>query len=128
MVKHAFFALQFLTLFKFLGYALDPTADGTPGEGKSFVGARDLAEEQSGRTTFEPSLNRVGDKRKRVKNDQPEDIEGFIGPWGGFVDEEKIAKPSEEEQAELEEYLAKKQKKGKPQEEKTFEEKAVMHS
>jgi pre-mRNA-processing factor 17 len=106
---------------------LDPTTDST-NDGNSFVGAKDLAGELKGRTIFEPSLNRAGDKRKRVTNDQPEDIEGFIGPWGGFIDEQKIAKPSEEEQAELEEYLAKKQKKGKPQEEKTFEEKAVMHS
>ena len=74
---------------------MDPTVDGAPTEGVAFVGAKDLAEEQSGRTTFEPSLNRAGDKRKREKNDTPEDIEGFIGPWGGFVDEVKIAKPSE---------------------------------
>ncbi|XP_065353514.1 pre-mRNA-processing factor 17 [Cloeon dipterum] len=113
--------------FHTYGYALDPTVSGDPGDGRSFVGASDLAEEKSGLTTFEPASKRPGDKRKRVRNDQPEDIEGFIGPWGGFVDEVKVAKPSEDEQAELEEYLAKKQKKGKPQEDKTFEEKAVMH-
>lgn len=36
---------------------------------------------------------RPADKRKRHKNDKPEDIDGYLGPWGCYVDEEKISKP-----------------------------------
>ena len=34
-------------------------------------------------------------KRKRMKNDNPSDIDNFLGPWGGYVDEKKISKPSD---------------------------------
>ena len=30
-----------------------------------------------------------------MRQNDPEDIEGFLGPWGGFVDEVKISKPDE---------------------------------
>lgn len=51
-----------------------------------------------------------------------------MGPWGGFVDEKRVIKPSEEEAAELEEILAKRNKRGKQTEEKPLEEKTVLHS
>ena len=44
---------------------------------------------------FEKIEKRPEDKRKRVRKNDPEDIEGFMGPWGGFVNEVKVAKPSE---------------------------------
>lgn len=44
---------------------------------------------------FESSKQRPLDKRKRNKNDNPSDIEGFLGPWGGYVDEKKVLKPND---------------------------------
>ncbi|CAK8672299.1 pre-mRNA-processing factor 17-like [Clavelina lepadiformis] len=79
------------------------------------------------KTVFEKIEKRPEDKRKRVRKNDPEDIEGFMGPWGGFVNEVKVAKPSEEMQKELDEITAKRQKKGKVDEEKTIEEKSTLH-
>jgi len=45
------------------------------------------------KTVFESVPKRPADKRKRHKNDKPEDIDGYLGPWGCYVDEEKISKP-----------------------------------
>ncbi|XP_043802047.1 pre-mRNA-processing factor 17 isoform X2 [Apis laboriosa] len=88
--------------FASYGYALDPTVDGSAEEGKTIIGAKDAAEESG-------------------------DIEGFLGPWGGYIDEKRIIKPTEEEAAELEEILAKRNRRGKPAEEKPLEEKTVLH-
>jgi len=44
---------------------------------------------------FEKTKPRPEDKRKRVRQNNPEDIEGFMGPWGGYVDEVKVSKPSD---------------------------------
>ena len=41
------------------------------------------------------SKKRPEDKRKRHLNDDPSNIEGFIGPWGKFVDEKTVMKPDE---------------------------------
>lgn len=112
----------------FIGYALDPTVDGSADEGKTIIGAKDAAEESGGKTVFESTTLRASDKRKRHRNDDPADIEGFLGPWGGYVDEKRIIKPTEEEAAELEEILAKRNRRGKPTEEKPLEEKTVLHS
>lgn len=46
-------------------------------------------------TVFEKTKEREGDKRKRKKNPDAADIEGFLGPWGGFIDEKKVLCPSE---------------------------------
>lgn len=46
-------------------------------------------------TAFEKVKKRPEDKRKRHLNDDPGDIEGFIGPWGKFVDEKTVLKPNE---------------------------------
>lgn len=48
--------------------------------------------------------------RKRIKNDDPTDIDGFKGPWARFQDEKHTSRPSEEDAAVLAEYLAKKRK------------------
>lgn len=77
---------------------------------------------------FESTKLRPLDKRKRKKNNDPSDIDGFLGPWGGFVDEQRIAKPSEEEAAELENLLSKRNRPGKPVEDKPIEEKTTLHS
>lgn len=81
------------------------------------------------KTVFESTKLRPLDKRKRNKNTDAGDIEGFLGPWGGFIDEQRVMKPSEEESVALEELAAKKVKKGKPVDEnKPIEEKSVLHS
>ena len=107
---------------------MDPTADGSAEEGKVLIGAKELAEESGAKTVFESTALRPSDKRKRNKNDKPDDIEGFLGPWGGYVDEKRIMKPSEEEAAELEEILAKRSKRGKDTSETPVEERTVLHS
>lgn len=69
-------------------------------------------------------------KRKRLVNDDPSDIEGYRGPWAEYEDEEKIARPTEEEQQELIEILAK--RKNVPSSalnniEEEFKERATLH-
>lgn len=97
--------------FASFGYALDPSVS-TDGEMK-VVGSTDEGKNPDNvKTVFETTKVRPLDKRKRKKNSDPSDIEGFLGPWGGYVDEEKISKPSEEEKADLLELTSKKSKKG----------------
>lgn len=48
-----------------------------------------------GVTVFEKTKQREGDKRKKLKNDDPADIDGYLGPWGKYVDEKTVMKPSE---------------------------------
>lgn len=71
-------------------------------------------------------------KRKRLLNDDPSDIEGYKGPWAEYEDELKIARPTEEEQTELIELLAKrKTKSGNSANvnkiENEYKEKATLH-
>lgn len=80
------------------------------------------------KTVFESTKPRPLDKRKKLKNDKPEDIEGFLGPWAAYEDQKFVAKPSQEEAEELEELLAKRQKRTRHVEEKPLEEKTVLHS
>lgn len=49
----------------------------------------------SGVTVFEALQKRKGDKRRRQRNNDAGDIEGYLGPWGKFVDEQTVMKPSE---------------------------------
>ncbi|XP_046848489.1 uncharacterized protein LOC124442031 isoform X4 [Xenia sp. Carnegie-2017] len=50
-----------------------------------------------------------------------------LGPWSKFVDEETIAKPSEEESTILEEYELSKKSKSKKDDMKPSEEKSTLH-
>lgn len=77
---------------------MDPTVD-CDGEGKSVVGATLAAEDSSMKTVFEATAKRPLDKRKRNKNDNPSDIEGFLGPWGCYSDEKRVIKPNEVSEA-----------------------------
>ncbi|KRT78475.1 WD40 domain-containing protein [Oryctes borbonicus] len=113
--------------FNSFGYALDPSVDNQSVEGSKVVGSSDLLEESNGRTVFENTRLRPLDKRRRKRNNDPSDIDGFLGPWGGFVDEQRIMKPTKEEAAELEELVAKRNKRGKPIEERPIEEKTILH-
>jgi pre-mRNA-processing factor 17 len=81
-----------------LGYAMDPSVDTAMGSIPKVVGAvpEDAKEsELKLKTVFESIKKRPKDNRKRERNDNPDDIEGFLGPWGGFVNEERVSKPSE---------------------------------
>ncbi|XP_077967171.1 pre-mRNA-processing factor 17-like [Styela clava] len=117
------------------GYAVDPSIDesGIDETAGNKTVIADVGEElmaknnEKERTVFEKIKTREADKRKRQKCDNPEDIDGFLGPWGGFVDDVKISKPSEEEQIEIDELLAKRKKRGKKAEEATIEEKTTLH-
>lgn len=113
--------------FTSYGYALDPSVDANTVEGAKSIGSELALQESGGKTVFESTSKRPLDKRKRNKNDNPDDIEGFLGPWGTYVDEKRVMKPNEEESAELEEILAKRQKKGKQVDERPLEEKTVLH-
>ena len=82
---------MYSSILLLLGYAVDPTV---AAEDK-YLGNTVAAEEEKGKTVFEPTKARLLDKRKRKKNDQPEDIDGFLGPWGGYKDEQRVMKPNE---------------------------------
>jgi len=49
----------------------------------------------TGVTVFEAIQKRKGDKRRRQRNNDAGDVEGYLGPWGKFVDEQTVMKPSE---------------------------------
>ena len=49
----------------------------------------------SGLTVFEGAEKREADKRKRQRNSDASDVDGYLGPWGKFVDEKTTLKPSE---------------------------------
>ncbi|CAH0381771.1 unnamed protein product [Bemisia tabaci] len=112
--------------FTSYGFALNPTVDaGDNDDGKQMVQNTAILTEP--KTVFENTKKRPLDKRKKEKNDDPSDIDGFLGPWACFKDEKRVMKPNEEEAEELEEYLAKKQKRGKQTDDKPIEEKTILH-
>ncbi|KAK6488457.1 pre-mRNA-processing factor 17-like [Huso huso] len=112
--------------FSTFGYALDPSLDNshlTTG----YIGAIEEAEKNKGLTVFEAGAKKM-EKRKKVKGSDASNIEGFLGPWAKYLDEKDVAKPSEEEQKELDEITAKRQKKGKSEEEAPADEKTILHA
>ncbi|XP_064864568.1 pre-mRNA-processing factor 17-like [Oncorhynchus nerka] len=103
--------------FSTFGYALDPSVDTSQNSSSSYIGAVDEAERNNGRlTVFEVGPKKT-DKRKKVQGGEANDIDNYLGPWAKCVDEKDGAKPSEEEQKELDEITAKRQKKGRNEEE-----------
>lgn len=121
------FELQRKTFHSY-GYAQDPSVN-VEGEGIKVIGKIDNVEEtDSLKTVFEDTEVRPKDKRKRLKNADPSDIEGYLGPWGAFEDEEKTSAPSAEDKEFLEEYMAKMKKRAKKQtDDKPVEEKTTLH-
>eukprot|EP00095_Tigriopus_kingsejongensis_P012286 maker-scaffold324_size206069-snap-gene-1.27 protein:Tk12286 transcript:maker-scaffold324_size206069-snap-gene-1.27-mRNA-1 annotation:"pre-mrna-processing factor 17" len=120
------FELQRKTFHSY-GYAQDPSV-GVEGEGAKMIGNLEKGEEDTFKTVFEDTESRPKDKRKRLQNGDAGDIEGFLGPWGAFEDEQKVAAPDEEDKAFLEEYLAKMKKRAKKQtDDKPIEEKTTLH-
>lgn len=112
--------------FHTYGYALDPSVNNSADDGNGFVGDLQAAYDTDGKTVFESPLPKK--KRKQEKNDDPADIEGFIGPWGRYENEKAVAKPTPEEKAELDEILAKRHRRNRIPEDKPLEEKSVLHS
>lgn len=97
-----------------------------PGDGTAFVGDLQTAYDTDGKTVFEsPKAKKA---RKQEKNDDPADIEGFLGPWGRFENEQTVAKPSEEERVALDAILSKRHRRNRIQEDKPIEEKSILHS
>lgn len=107
--------------FTSYGYAMDPSS-----EGEKYIGDLEKLNENSGKTVFEATKKRPGDKRRREKPGDPEEIDGYLGPWAKFADEKTSAKPSEEQKVILDQYEEKKEKRGKKDEEK-IEEKTKAH-
>lgn len=112
--------------FHTYGFALDPSVNGEVADGSSYVGDLQTAYDTDGKTVFESPKPKK--KRKQEKNDDPADIEGFLGPWGKYENEQTIAKPSDEEKAALEELLAKRHRRSRIPEDKPLEEKSILHS
>lgn len=112
--------------FHTYGYALDPSVNTTDNDGQTFIGDIQTAYDTNGKTVFESP--RPKKKRKQERNDNPEDIEGFSGPWGKYENEEEVARPNEQQKAELDEILAKRHRRNRIPEEKPLEEKSILHS
>ncbi|XP_043074690.1 pre-mRNA-processing factor 17 [Puntigrus tetrazona] len=112
--------------FSTFGYALDPSVDVSQVSSSSYIGAVEEAEKNKGLTVFETGAKK-SEKRKKVKGGDASDIESFLGPWAKYQDEKDVAKPSEDEQKELDEIIAKRQKRGKNEEEAPAEEKTILH-
>ena len=88
----------------------------------------DRAEAAAGLTVFEAKTVRSGCKRKREPMGDPEKVDGYKGPWREYVDQVKVAKPSDEEKAVLEVMFADKKKKNeKKEEDQTIEESTMLH-
>uniref|UniRef100_A0AAY5EVN6 Pre-mRNA-processing factor 17 n=1 Tax=Electrophorus electricus TaxID=8005 RepID=A0AAY5EVN6_ELEEL len=102
-----------------------PSVDSSQVSSSSYIGAVEEAEKKKGLTVFESGLKK--EKRKRVKGGDASEIDSFLGPWAKYQDEKNVAKPLEEEQKELDEITAKRQKRGKNEEEAFAEEKTILH-
>ena len=109
------------------GFAYDPSTT-EQGEGDKLVGSEASAADVEYKTVFEDLRKRPLDKRKKEKNNDPSDIDGYLGPWAKYADEETVSRPKDDDAAYLEEYLAKRQKKSqRGEEEVLLEEKSVLH-
>ncbi|CAI5437401.1 unnamed protein product [Caenorhabditis angaria] len=114
--------------FDTLGYARNPTAD----RGTEFVGDTKKAVAEGGVTLFD-SKKTGGERRKRLRNDDPSDIDGYTGPWSKYENEKTIAKPTPELQKEMDAFVKKKQeksrryKKEQKDNEQMAEESSVLH-
>ncbi|KAG2467931.1 PRP17 factor, partial [Polypterus senegalus] len=112
--------------FSTFGYALDPSIDNSEPVSTTYIGAIEKAEKNKGLTVFETATKKT-EKRRKIKGGDASDIDGFLGPWAKYIDEKEVAKPSEEEQKELDEINAKRQKRGKHEEDAPADEKTILH-
>ena len=119
-------------LFSFLsvclGFAFDPSTNTEGGEPSKLIGNPEEAAKTEHKSVFEDAKVRPKDKRKRETNTDPSDIEGYLGPWAKFKDEETVSMPTEEDKEYLEDYLSKMKKRSKKQtDDKPVEEKSQLH-
>ncbi|ESO00118.1 hypothetical protein HELRODRAFT_176430 [Helobdella robusta] len=112
--------------FTSYGYAINPSVVEEDAASGSHIGNIEKAEKSNFKTVYETTKKREGDRRKRLRNDDPSDVDGYLGPWGKYIDEFTVAKPTEEEKKELDEYLSKLNKRSKI-ELKPTEEKSILH-
>ncbi|EEB15586.1 pre-mRNA-splicing factor PRP17, putative [Pediculus humanus corporis] len=112
--------------FHSYGFAIDPSISSSQQDDNVILSENSYGCDLN-KTVFESKKEKSYEKRKRFKNDNPEDIDGFLGPWGSYVNEKKSIKPTEEEAQALGEILAKRHKRGKFVDEKPIEEKTVLH-
>ncbi|KAI0981773.1 hypothetical protein GJ496_003964 [Pomphorhynchus laevis] len=115
------FELQRRTFHSY-GYADDPTHN----QQKTILGDMESYSSKSGLNVFEKP-KQPPEKRKKLKNDDPSDIDGYRGPWAPYEDEIRISRPTEEEKQELELILAKREKRTKVTEDKEEECKSILH-
>uniref|UniRef100_A0A2P2HZU8 Pre-mRNA-processing factor 17 n=1 Tax=Hirondellea gigas TaxID=1518452 RepID=A0A2P2HZU8_9CRUS len=120
------FEMQRRTFTSF-GYAVDPSISAEPMDGRKMVGNTIAARKSDNVSVFESKKPSDHTKRRREKNVDPADVEGFKGPWAKYENEQTVMCPSEEEKIQLEEILAKRQKRGKQTDDKVIEEKTLLH-
>lgn len=114
--------------FHTYGYAVDPSANHGGQAMGEVIGEEERAKELDGLTVFEAKTVRTGAKRKREDKGDPADVDGYQGPWRGYVDQVMVAKPSELEMKVLEQQAGDKKKmRKKPDEEEVFEESSTLH-
>lgn len=77
-------------------------------------------------SVFEVKNVRTGTKRKRKEKGDPGDLDGYMGPWREFVDQEKVSMPTAEQLAILEKQFGEKQK-AKEKKDDTIEESTTLH-
>ncbi|XP_042634276.1 pre-mRNA-processing factor 17-like [Cyprinus carpio] len=112
--------------FSTFGYALDPSVDTSAVSSSSYIGAVEEAEKNKGLMAFETGAKKT-EKRKKVKGGDASDIDSFLGPYDKKPGQTHTGKNRQDEQKELDEILAKRQKRGKNEEEAPAEEKTVLH-
>ncbi|KHN81906.1 Pre-mRNA-processing factor 17 [Toxocara canis] len=120
---------QQIRAFDTLGYARDPSAD----QSNKYIGDVQRAKEKQGASLVEGEKT-GGEKRKRVRNMDASDVNGYTGPWARFEDEELVSKPEGELAKEMEEIVRKRQKNSRAgrraaeqQQQGNFDEASTLH-
>merc|ERR1712154_313892 len=132
-VDHLSFSEQYHT-FQSFGYAVDPSTATTNAQNK-YIGDTEKLKENEAMTVYNQSNKMIKSKknaiRKRLRNEDPSDIDGYNGPWAPTYktkeEEIKYQKDLEKRKEEwkLTESLRKKRKidKNDKNEEEEFDEK-----
>ncbi|VDK48856.1 unnamed protein product [Anisakis simplex] len=120
---------QQIRSFDTLGYARDPSAD----HSANFIGNVEKATEKLGASLFEGEKT-GGEKRRRARNMDSSDVNGYTGPWARFEDEETVSRPQGELAKELEEIVRKRLKTSRAgrraaeqQQQGNFDESSTLH-
>ena len=78
-------------------------------------------------TVFEKMPLRPKDKRKRDRNDDPSDVDGYLGPWAHYKDQELVSKPSDEQRRMLEAMMSKKNRRSRFTQNQEEESRSILH-